>query len=221
MKLLIIEDSERLRRSLGRGLEKLGWTVDSVSDGDDGLEHVLSYDYDAVVLDLMLPGLSGLELLRRARAAGRNAHVLILSPKDQVEDRVRGLELGADDYLVKPFAFDELVARLQALVRRRYGVKSPHVAIGELELDTTAKAVTRDGEKIELTAQEYALLELLALRRGRVATREEIWDHLHGAEAEVSSNAVDVLVYSLRRKIDRPGSPSLIRTRRGFGYVVE
>ena len=159
MRVLLVEDSERLRRSLGRGLERAGWAVDLAADGRQGLEFARAYDYDAIVLDLMLPEIPGLEVLRQLREEGRDVHVLILSAKDEVADRVAGLEHGADDYLVKPFSFDELLARLQALARRRYRSKNPQIRLGHLEIDLNAKAVTLGGEPRHLTPHEWALLE--------------------------------------------------------------
>lgn len=221
MKLLVIEDSERLRRSLERGLSKAGYAVDLAADGETGLAFAESYDYEAVVLDLMLPRMSGLEVLRRLREAGRDTHVLILSAKDRVEDRIQGLEMGADDYLVKPFSFDELRARLQALVRRRYQAKSPRLAIGPLEIDSASRQVLRDGEAVPLTPGEYSLLEFLAYRRDRVASQDQLFEHLYRSDSDVSSNVIEVLVSSLRKKIHREGEPPIVKTRRGFGYVIE
>lgn len=221
MKVLIVEDSERLSRSLGQGLRKLGYTVDLAGDGENGLAFAETYDYDVIVLDLMLPGLPGLEVLQRLRARGRATHVLILSARERVEDRVRGLQLGADDYLVKPFAFDELAARIQALVRRRYQAKSPILRLGPLAIDTAGKQVSRRGRRLQLTPGEYRLLEFLAYQRGRVFSQEQLLEHLHRTDTDVSSNVVEVLVSGLRRKIHAPGEPPVLRTRRGFGYFVE
>lgn len=221
MKLLLIEDSERLRRTLGAGLRKSGFAVDLAADGASGLALAQSQSYDLIVLDLMLPKLGGLELLKRVRASGSGVHVLILSARDRTDDRVRGLNIGADDYLVKPFAFDELLARINALVRRRYGSKRPTVTIGEVELDTNARLVRVAGSVVPLTRLEYRLLELLMLRRGRVHSREQIFDHLYDIDSDCSSNRVEVLMYSLRRKLQCGQSPELIVTRRGQGYVIE
>jgi DNA-binding response OmpR family regulator len=221
MKLLVIEDSERLRRSLGHGLRRAGFAVDLTGDGREGLAYAEINDYDAVILDLMLPGLDGLTVLRTLRQKGRKTHVLILSAKDQVQDRILGLELGADDYLVKPFAFEELCARVRALIRRRYEAKCPRIRIGPVEIDTARQTVLRDGATVALTPAEYALLELLALRRGRVVTREQILAHLHDSADEVASNVVEVLVCSLRKKIQPPGAPPVVVTRRGSGYLIE
>ncbi len=221
MKILVVEDSQRLLRSLGQGLSKLGYAVDLVGDGENGLAFAETYDYDVIVLDLMLPGLSGLEVLQRLRARGRGTHILILSARERVEDRVNGLRLGADDYLVKPFAFDELSARIQALVRRRYQAKSPILRLGPLEIDTASKQVSRRGGPLHLTPGEYRLLEFLAYQRGRVFSQEQLLEHLHQSDADVSSNVVEVLVSGLRRKIHARGQPPILRTRRGFGYFVE
>jgi DNA-binding response OmpR family regulator len=221
MKLLIVEDSERLRRSLGQGLQRAGFAVDLAADGREGLAYAEINDYDAIVLDLMLPEVDGLTVLRTLRRQGRNTHVLILSAKDQVEDRIRGLELGADDYLIKPFAFDELCARVRALVRRRYDNKDPVLRAGDLAIDTARQQASRGGRPLPLTPTEYALLHLLALRRGRVVTREQILDHLYDSAAEVSSNVIDVLVCSLRKKVQPEGTSPLIATRRGSGYLIE
>ena len=221
MKILIIEDSERLRRSLADGLGCSGYVVDVAADGRSGLEAARCYDYDVVILDLMLPVMSGLEVLRALRDAGNDVHVLILSAKDQVRDRIEGLELGADDYLVKPFAFDELCARIQALVRRRYGSKSPILEIGPLRLDRAIKAVTRGNQAIHLTPKEYALLEYLAVRRGQAVSQNRLVEQLYDSEVDVISNVIEVLISTLRKKIHLPGEPPIVRTRRGFGYVIE
>ncbi len=221
MKVLVIEDSDRLRRSLGQGLGHAGFAVDQAEDGAVGLEYLAIYTYDVVILDLMLPNISGLEVLQRLRAEGNDVHVLILSAKDQVEDRVRGLDLGADDYLVKPFSFDELCARLQALVRRRHQAKNPQFAVGPLLLDTARRQVERDGQILHLTPSEYSLLEFLSLRSGRVFSQNQLLEQLYRSDAEITSNVIEVLISSLRRKIHRPGEPPIVQTRRGHGYLVE
>jgi DNA-binding response OmpR family regulator len=221
VKILLVDDSQRLRRSLGQGLRKLGYAVDLAGDGEEGLALAETYDYHVIVLDLMLPGLSGLEVLRRLRARGNGVHILILSARDRVDDRVKGLQLGADDYLVKPFAFDELCARIQALVRRRHQVKNPIIQLGSLEVDAARRQVTRHGDVLHLTPSEYALLEFLAYHRGRVFSQEQLVEHLYRSDSEVSSNVVEVLVSGLRKKIHAPGESPILRTRRGFGYFVE
>ncbi|MGH3040743.1 MAG: response regulator transcription factor [Gaiellaceae bacterium] len=221
MKILLVDDSQRLLRSLGQGLKKLGYAVDLASDGEQGLALAETYDYHVIVLDLMLPGLPGLEVLRRLRARGSGTHILILSARDGVSDRVRGLQLGADDYLVKPFAFEELCARIQALVRRRHQAKNPIIRLGSLEIDAARRQVSRAGGALHLTPSEYALLEFLAYQRGRVFSQDQLVEHLHRSDTEVSSNVVEVLVSGLRRKIHARGEPPILRTRRGFGYFVE
>jgi DNA-binding response OmpR family regulator len=173
-----------------------------------------------IVLDLMLPRLDGLSLLRRIRTEDRQTHVLIITAKDAVADRVAGLNAGADDYLVKPFEFEELLARVQALVRRSYYRKDPVVLVGPLRIDTASQRVSRDDEELQLSAREYALLEYLALRAGEVVTRTDIWEHVYDCRSDATSNVVDVYIGRLRRKIDRPNEPSLIETLRGRGYLL-
>ena len=221
VKILLVDDSQRLLRSLSQGLTRLGYAVDVAGDGEEGLDLAETYAYHVIVLDLMLPGLPGLEVLRRLRARGSDVHILILSARDRVDDRVKGLELGADDYLVKPFAFDELCARIQALVRRRHQTKNPIIRLGSLEIDAARRRVSRDGAPLHLTPSEYALLEFLAYQRGRVFSQAQLVEHLHRSDSDVSSNVIEVLVSGLRRKIHARGEPPILRTRRGFGYVVE
>jgi two-component system OmpR family response regulator len=221
MRVLVIEDSERLRRSLQQGLSRSGFTVDVVGDGGDGLAYASHGRYDAIVLDLMLPVLDGLTVLRRLRAAGNNAHVLILSAKEQVHERVAGLEQGADDYLTKPFDFDELVARLRALIRRKYGDKSPVHRLGELCMDTGRRTLLKDGQSLPLTKNEYAVLEYLVARRGRVVSKTELVDHLYSGSDHGSANAVEVFIHQLRKKVHDAGHGDIIRTHRGHGYVIE
>jgi DNA-binding response OmpR family regulator len=220
VRVLIVEDSEKLRFHLKEGLAKAGYEVEATGDGREGLWHAQSRDFDAIVLDLMLPGMDGLTVLSRLRKLGKDASVLILTARDRVEDRIKGLRAGADDYLVKPFSFDELVARLEALARRRFGMVKSKITVRGLTVDTAAKSVTRDGRVVELTAREYALLEFLALRRGRVLSRSEIEAHICDENSDLNSNVVDAAVYSLRRKIDLPDEPSIIVTRRGMGYSM-
>ena len=221
MKLLVVEDYEPLRRSLVRGLSEAGFAVDAAKDGEEGLWLAKGEDYDAVVLDIMLPKLDGLAVLARLREAGRPTHVLLLTARDAVADRVAGLNAGADDYLVKPFAFDELLARVHALVRRRYEAKSPLVRVADLELDRATRRVRRGERAVELTAKQYALLELLALRAGQVVARDELWAHMYGFDAELVSNLLEVYVAQLRRRLEAGGEPRLLHTRRGMGYVLE
>jgi two-component system copper resistance phosphate regulon response regulator CusR len=221
MKLLIIEDSARLRDTLGKGLARMGHAVDLAEDGIDGDLMGRAVEYDAVVLDRMLPGKDGLEVLRGWRRDGIDTPVLLLTALDGVEEKVRGLGDGADDYLTKPFALAELVARLEALTRRRYAQPDPKLQVGPLEIDTAAKSVSRGGESLVLTAREFSLLEILARRPGQVLSREQIEAHLYSELEGPLSNAVDSAICSLRRKVCPPGTPALIHTRRGLGYVLE
>lgn len=221
MRVLLIEDSQRLRHWVCRGLRDAGFSVDTAADGEEGLALATTNTYDALVLDLMLPGIDGLTLLSQLRSAGDKTHVLILTAKDTVDDRVTGLNTGADDYLVKPFAFAELVARIQALVRRRYGAKDPRITIGDLEIDTAARLVQRGGIPVALRPREYALLEYLALHRGTLVSRSDIEAHIYDERVQPMSNVVDTAVCALRRKVDLPGTSSLIETRRGMGYIFD
>jgi DNA-binding response OmpR family regulator len=222
MRVLFVEDSERLRRSVSHGLRKSGYAVDTAADGEEGLHLARSEAYDVMVLDIMLPKLDGLGILRRLRDDGKDLHVLLLTARDTVPDRVEGLRAGADDYLVKPFAFEELLARIEALARRRHNIRQSCIKIGPLHIDTGAKTVSRAGVPLApLPPREYALLEYLAMRRGHVVSRTEIEAHIYDSQVEVMSNVVDSAIYALRRKIDAgDGSPSLIQTRRGMGYVL-
>jgi DNA-binding response OmpR family regulator len=217
MRALIVEDYGPVRVAVRDGLTEHGFAVDVASDGKDGLWLAAHNPYDVVILDLMLPKLSGLEVLRRLRAAGSTTAILLLTARDAVDDRVTGLDLGADDYLIKPFAFAELVARVRALVRRSYDRASPAIAVGDLRIDPARRTVTRGGRELAMSAREYALLEYLAIRAGHVVTRTEIWDHVYDFNADVQSNVVDVYIGYLRRKL---GPPPLIHTRRGQGYVL-
>ncbi|WP_145064389.1 response regulator transcription factor [Engelhardtia mirabilis] len=221
MRILLIEDSERLQLALTTGLRKEGHGVDVAGDGEAGLSYARNNQYDAIVLDLMLPKIDGLTVLQTLREEGNDTHVLVLTAKDTVDERVTGLRRGADDYLVKPFAFDELLARLEALGRRVYNAKSPEVTVGDLMIDTSAKSVERAGRRIDLSTREYALLEYLARRLGETVSRIEIEDHLYDETSLPTSNAVDRAVCSLRAKIGGPDDLPLIHTRRGLGYVLE
>jgi DNA-binding response OmpR family regulator len=221
MKVLVIDDSELLRRSLKQGLSNSGFAVDAVGDGEEGIAFCKHGAYDAVVLDLMLPRVDGLTVLRRLREGGSKAHVLILSAKDQVAERIEGLQAGADDYLTKPFDFDELVARLRALIRRKYGVKDPVHEVGPLRIDTGRRSVVHGHRPVHLTRNEYSLLEYLVARRGRVVSKPELLDHLYAGEGGGSENALEVFVHQLRKKIREPGDGEVIQTRRGHGYVIE
>jgi len=221
MRLLVVEDAARLRDTLGKALARLGHAVDLAEDGNEGDLMGRTVKYDAVVLDRMMPGKDGLEVLRGWRRDGIDTPVLLLTALDGIEEKVRGLSGGADDYLTKPFALAELVARLEALARRRYSQPDPKLKVGPLEIDTAAKTVTRSGEAVALTAREFSLLEVLARRPGQVLSREQIESHLYAELDGPLSNAVDSAICSLRRKVCPPGTPSLIHTRRGLGYVLE
>lgn len=221
MRILIIEDYAPLRRSLAKGLKEAGYAVDVTGDGDEGRWFLEEFEFDILVLDLMLPGMDGLSILQWLRKAKRPTRVLILTAKDTVDDKVTGLDLGADDYLVKPFAFKELLARIGALARRFNGLDDPVIHLDPLEINTRDRTVTISGITLELTPKEYALLQLLALRQGRVQSREQIWNQLYDSNAENNSNVIDVFVRSLRKKLANAGSPLLIKTRRGYGYLIE
>ncbi|NUM55001.1 MAG: response regulator transcription factor [Candidatus Hydrogenedentes bacterium] len=220
MRVLLIEDYGPLRKSVTQGLREAGFAVDATKDGDEGLAYAEAGDYDAILLDLMLPKMDGLTLLKRLRESGNAVHILVLTAKDTLEDRVTGLNLGADDYLVKPFAFEELLARIHALVRRKYNAKSSTIRIGDLQIDRTAKTVSRAGHPIDLTAHEYSILEILALKAESVVTRSMIWDRIYTFDAEPNSNVIEVFIGNLRKKLERDGLPRLIHTRRGLGYVL-
>ena len=220
MRLLVVEDYRPLQQSLVKGLREAGFAVDTTRDGKEGLWYATSNEYDVIILDLMLPGMDGLEILRKMRNRGKKSHVLILTAKDTVQDRVTGLDLGADDYMVKPFAFEELMARVRALLRRSYREKNPSIKITDLQLDLTTQRVWRDREEIQLTQREYVLLEYLAMRAGQMVSRSDIWEHVYEFNSSASSNVVDVYIGYLRRKIERPNKPALIHTVRGRGYLL-
>lgn len=221
MRVLLIEDSLRLSKYVSDGLSQVGYSVDVAHDGEEGLWLALSSEYDAIILDLMLPKLDGIAVLQRLRAKGRKTHVLILTAKESVPDRILGLGEGADDYLVKPFALEELIARVQTLIRRSYGLKNPVIAIGGLKVDTARRVVSREGQELSLTLREFALLEYLVMRRGQVVSRTEIEEHIYDEQTEPSSNVVDSSIHRLRKKIESIGARDLIRTRRGMGYMIE
>jgi len=218
--VLLIEDHKPLVRALRRGLEEEGFAVDTALDGEEGAYKAQTADYDVIILDLMLPKEDGLSLLQRWRRAGMKSHVLVLTARSGIEDKVRGLNLGADDYLTKPFELEELLARLRALVRRGHQVKDPVVRVHDLEIDTATRTVKRGGQSVHLTPREYALLEFLAFHRGKVVTRSMIWEHLYDEHDESTSNVVDVYIRYLRNKIDKDFDLPLILTRWGEGYML-
>jgi len=220
MKVLIIEDYEPLLKSLCQGLKENGYVVDAVGDGEEGLLYAGTGQYDVVVLDLRLPDMDGLEILKRLRLKQDPVPILILTARDTVRDRVTGLNLGADDYLVKPFEFSELLARIRALTRRKYESKSPIVRIGDLEVDLVARKARRAGKNLNLTSKEFSILEMLILRTGRVVSRDEIRENVYDFASETGSNVIDVFIGRLRRKLEGEGRGRLLHTRRGFGYVL-
>jgi two-component system OmpR family response regulator len=216
MRILVVEDEPRLLRNLAKALREEGYAVDIADAGDDGLYKAESYNYDAIVLDVMLPKLDGWQVLERLRKQKRTP-ILMLTARDTTNDRVRGLDTGADDYLVKPFDLPELLARLRALIRRAAGQAESTIDLGEVFINTRARAVTRAGQPVTLTAREYAILEYLALHRGEVVTRTALYEHLFDESDDTLSNLVDVHVFSIRKKLGH----ALIATRRGQGYCIE
>jgi two-component system copper resistance phosphate regulon response regulator CusR len=220
MKVLVAEDHPRLRQSLVEGLQNAGYAVDSAETGPDAEHLAVGGEYDCILLDIMLPGRDGWAVLENLRKAGVASPVLCLTARDAVDDRVKGLDLGADDYLPKPFAWDELLARVRALVRRGHGQRRSVIAVDDLEVDTSARIARRGGKVLDLTAREYGLLEYLAMRNGQVVTRAEIWAHLYDQNDQSTSNVVDVYIGYLRNKIDRDHDRKLIHTRRGQGYLL-
>lgn len=222
MKILVVEDEPKTGGYLKQGLEEAGFVVDLSANGWDGLHGAVSEDYDLIILDVMLPGLDGWQVLQGIRGAGKEIPVLFLTARDQVDDRVKGLELGADDYLVKPFAFSELLARVRSLLRRGSKAKEPEILrVADLELDRLRRRATRAGKRIDLTAKEFALLELLMRRQGEVLPRSLIASQVWDMNFDSDTNVIEVAIKRLRQKIDEGFEPKLIRTVRGMGYVLE
>ncbi len=223
MKLLLVEDSHRLQRSLGAGLRNSGYVLDQAFDGDQAWAFLRESDYDIVVLDLMIPGIDGLTLLSRLRQAGNICQVIILSARDTTEDRITGLDAGADDYLVKPFSFDELLSRLRALGRRTRTTETSlnsTLQLNGVDVDLKERIVTFDGQQIVLTPSEFNILALLAQRRGQLFTHDQLIDRLYDATSDVTRNAIEAHVSALRRKLRAAGAPALVENRRGFGYFI-
>ena len=221
MKILVIEDEQRLARLLKQGLEEQGFVVDLAYDGSDGQFQAEQYLYDAILLDLMLPEVDGLAILKGLREKGNDVPVLIITARGDVEDRIKGLNFGADDYLAKPFNLEELIARLRALIRRSRGKSSPLVTVGDLVIDSNARTVARAGTVILLSAREYDLLHYLALSVGKVVSRTELIEHIFTSDYEWDSNVIEVHISHLRTKIDKGFSPALIHTVRGVGYILK
>lgn len=222
MRLLVVEDDKKLASYIVKGFQEAGFVVDHCDDGEQGLIMATGNDYAAAVIDIMLPGLNGLALVQELRRQHSHVPVLILSAKASVDDRVKGLQTGGDDYLPKPFAFVELLARVQALVRRGSHETGPStLQVGRLKLDLLSRKVSRDGQKIELQAREFSLLEYLMRNAGRVVTKTMILSHVWDYSFDPQTNVVDVLVCRVRNKVDKNFEPKLIRTMRGMGYVLE
>jgi DNA-binding response OmpR family regulator len=222
MRILLVEDSRRLCESIVLALKRSGYAVDATGDGREGLEMAEDHPYDAAILDIMLPSLDGISILKKLRAGGNTTPVMFLTARDAIEDRVAGLRGGADDYLVKPFALEELLARIEVLCRRGYQKASSELVIGDLKLDSAAKTVRRAGIALELPAREFALLEYLMLRAGQIVTRTQIEEHIYDDLVSPMSNVVDSAVCALRKAIAvSEDSKPLIHTRRGQGYVME
>ncbi len=222
MKILIVEDEPKAGDYLRQDLREAGYVVDLVTNGIDGLHHGLEGDHDLVILDVMLPGMDGWQVLSSLRSRGREIPVLFLTARDQVEDRVKGLELGADDYLVKPFSFAELLARVRTILRRgRSGLEATTLQVADLELDLLRRRVTRAGKRIDLTAKEFGLLELLMRRHGEVLPRSLIASQVWDVNFDSDTNVIEVAMRRLRSKVDDPFELRLIQTVRGMGYVLE
>jgi len=221
MRLLIAEDSPVLAEALKAGLSREGYSCDHAADGAEAAAYLAQHDYDLVVLDWILPRREGIEVLRELRRRGARTRVLMLSARDQVGDRVAALDAGADDYMVKPFALDELLARLRALARRPRESGDAQLRHGELAIDLHARRARWQGSDLMLTPKEYALLELLMREKGRVLSRTQIFDRLYDSASEASDKVVEVIVSTLRTKLVKAGVPEVIETRRGFGYVID
>jgi len=221
MRILLIEDNKALVKSLKKGLEEETFAVDVAYDGEEGLFLAVNNPYDIIILDLMLPKLDGITLLRRLRHQKIQTHILILTARDAPEEKVKGLDVGADDYLTKPFHYDELLARLRALLRRQYQKKEPILSIGELKINTQSHQVWRNAQEIILQPKEYAVLEYLAYHQNEIVNRTQLWDHLYDWQDESTSNILDVYINHLRNKIDKDTRQKLILTIRGEGYMLK
>ena len=220
MRILVAEDEKDMNRLISRALEKEGYGVDSCYDGEEAMEYLESADYDGAVLDIMMPKKDGYQIVKELRQKGDDTPVIFLTARDSIADRVKGLDLGADDYLIKPFDFDELLARIRVMTRRKTGQKTSTMIIGDLIIDTASQQVSRGGRNIELSAREYAILKYMALNKGRVLSREQIEDHVWNFDYEGGSNVVDVYISYLRKKIDGSSEEKLIHTAWGRGWVL-
>ena len=222
MRILLVEDEPRAAQMLAKGLREQAYAVDLARDAEEALYQAAITDYDLVILDVMLPRADGFSVCQQLRATGATVPVLMLTARDEIESRIQGLDCGADDYVTKPFDFGELLARLRALVRRGHRPLTPQrLTVGPLEIDTRARRAKRSGRYVELTAREYALLEFLMIHAGAVVGRAAIAEHVWDASYDPLSNVIDVYIQRLRRKIERPGTPALLLTRRGEGYMID
>jgi DNA-binding response OmpR family regulator len=220
MAILLIEDDPAVQELVSTLLSSAGFSVEVASDGASGYRRCTSEKYEVIILDLGLPDMDGLDLLRRLRNEGVTTHVLILTAKDEPEDKVMGLNTGADDYLSKPCVLPELEARVRALLRRKYNAKNPILTVADLQINSATRSASRGGKQMPLTPREYALLEYLARKAGALVTRAEIWENLYAMDSSTTSNVVDVYIGYLRKKLDVPGQPQLIHTRRGSGFIL-
>jgi two-component system OmpR family response regulator len=221
MRILVVEDEPKMARAIQRGLENEGYVVEVVGTGDDAIFWATEQEFDAIALDVMLPGKDGYEVCRTLRSASVWTPVLMLTSRGAVEDRIEGLDAGADDYLTKPFAFGELLARLRALLRRGPAERAPEIVVGDIVIDPAAHTVTRAGALIDLSPREFALLEYLAHRKGEVVRRSDILDHVWHYDYDGMSNVVDVYVGYLRKKLEKPFRSKVIKSVRGVGYILE
>ena len=221
MRLLVVEDEKDMNRLITRALEKEGYGVDSCFDGEEAMDYLESAEYDGVILDIMMPKMDGHQVLKKLRARGSDLPVLFLTARDSIADRVAGLDLGADDYLIKPFDFDELLARVRAMMRKRSGHKTSVITIGDLKIDTGSHEVTRGDRSIELSSREYSILEYMAMHPGQVLSREQIETHVWNFDYSGGSNVVDVYISYLRKKIDGKENVKLIRTVWGTGWMIK
>lgn len=221
MRLLVVEDEKKLNNVITKRLEKEGYSVDSCFDGEEALDFLAAGEFDAVIMDIMMPKADGISVLKTMRSKNITTPVLLLTAKDSISDRVAGLDAGAEDYLVKPFSFDELLARIRVLIRKNAGLSSNSISVGDLVLDTNKKTVTRDGNEIILTAKEYDLLEYLMVNKGIVLSRDKIENHIWNFDYSGGTNIIDVYILYLRKKIDVPFDKKLIHTVKGKGYVIK
>ena len=220
MRLLVVEDEKKLNDLITKKLEKEYYGVDSCFDGEEAIRYVEGTEYDAIILDIMLPKLDGFEVIKRIRAKKNKVPILLLTARDNIDDKVKGLDYGADDYLVKPFIFEELMARIRVLLRRNSGNADNVITVANLKVDLDAKTVFRDGVLIKLSGREYSILEYLIRNKGKILPRERIEDHIWNYDYEGGTNVIDVYIRYLRKKIDDSYTPKLIHTIRGLGYVL-